>query len=485
MIINLNYLNQGGGSGSGTSIEYKVVDELPSSGKVGIIYLVPKETPEEQDAYDEYIWLNDKWEHIGTSKVKLSDYYTKEETDSTFATKEEIPTVPTNVSELTNDAQYITSDAIPTKVSAFENDANYLTEHQSLEDYYTKEETDSTFATKEEIPTVPTNVSAFDNDAQYITLSDIPTQVSVFENDANYQTSTDVASLLEPYATKDEIPTSTSQLSNDSGFITSDEVDTKIVNKADKTELDALSDKVDELQLFKFPNATIFGTPTIQNGQVSNFSNTNYLQFPFLVDFQDREFIIDFSFTTPSDMSGQQNILDSNYGLAFAIRDSRVVMVASENGTSWTTGEIISDEILSPNTTYYFKIMWNMGLFEFRGGLSKDELTINKQTILSKTPYPKTMVIGRSFVSGGNYFKGSINLNDASLTISNKVVWTGMDDVGLATRAAVDLSNLDAKGVEVIDNRIETKLASQTITMVATLEDGSTVTYTLYGIEQQ
>lgn len=31
---------------------------------------------------------------------------------------------------------------VPTKVSAFENDANYLTEHQSLENYYTKEEVD-------------------------------------------------------------------------------------------------------------------------------------------------------------------------------------------------------------------------------------------------------------------------------------------------------------------------------------------------------
>ena len=171
MIINLNKLN-----GGGSKLEYIIVEQLPSSGKKGAIYLVQKETSTEGDLYDEYIWINDKWEHVGTSTIDLSDYYTKEETDSTFATKDELPTVPTNV-------------------------------------------------------------SAFDNDAQYITLSDIPTQVSAFENDANYQTSTDVASLLEPYATKDEIPTSTSQLSNDSGFITSDEVDAKIQDKADRTEI--------------------------------------------------------------------------------------------------------------------------------------------------------------------------------------------------------------------------------------------------------
>ena len=237
-----------------------------------------------------------------------------------------------------------------------------------------------------------------------------------------------------------------------------------------KTESDnkyATKEEVEELQLFKFPNATIFGTPTIQNGQVSNFSNTNYLQFPFLVDFQNRPFNVYFSFTTPSVMGGQENILDSNFGLAFAIRNGKVVAVASDNGTSWTTGELISDETLSPNTTYYFKISWNEGIFGYSGGTAKDNYSISKETVMSNTPYPKTMVIGRSFVDGGNHYNGSINLNDASLEISDKVVWTGMDDVGLATRAAIDLSNIDDKGKEVIDGRIDTKIASKQDTLVS------------------
>lgn len=45
--------------------------------------------------------------------------------------------VPTNVSELTNDAGYITQDNIPTNVSAFTNDVGYLTQHQSLAAYRT------------------------------------------------------------------------------------------------------------------------------------------------------------------------------------------------------------------------------------------------------------------------------------------------------------------------------------------------------------
>ena len=60
--------------------------------------------------------------------------------------------VPSQVSELGNDAGYITIDAlqayalktdiptVPTKVSAFTNDAGYLTQHQSLADYALKTE---------------------------------------------------------------------------------------------------------------------------------------------------------------------------------------------------------------------------------------------------------------------------------------------------------------------------------------------------------
>ena len=60
------------------------------------------------------------------------NYYTKTEVDTsleTKANKSEIPTVPTNV-------------------SAFTNDAGYLTEHQSLNNYYTKTESDGKYATQ-------------------------------------------------------------------------------------------------------------------------------------------------------------------------------------------------------------------------------------------------------------------------------------------------------------------------------------------------
>lgn len=82
---------------SPTGLSFEVVEELPQSGEEGTIYLVPND----HDTYTEYIWIaeEEKWEAIGDSDIDLSNYYTKSQVDAL---------IPTNVSDLTNDAGYIT-----------------------------------------------------------------------------------------------------------------------------------------------------------------------------------------------------------------------------------------------------------------------------------------------------------------------------------------------------------------------------------------
>jgi len=65
-----------------------VVQTLPTQDiSTTTIYLVPKATAETQDVYDEYIYVNNAWEHIGSTEVDLTNYYTKTETDTLLANK--------------------------------------------------------------------------------------------------------------------------------------------------------------------------------------------------------------------------------------------------------------------------------------------------------------------------------------------------------------------------------------------------------------
>ena len=64
--------------------EAKKVDELPITGQIpNCIYFVPKGSGGMDGCY-EYMWIDDKWEFIGSTDVDLSDYWTIEETIQYF-----------------------------------------------------------------------------------------------------------------------------------------------------------------------------------------------------------------------------------------------------------------------------------------------------------------------------------------------------------------------------------------------------------------
>ena len=60
-----------------------VVKELPTDNiDDHTIYFIPKAKTEQNDIYDEFIYINNGWEHIGTTEVDLSSYYKKDEIDA-------------------------------------------------------------------------------------------------------------------------------------------------------------------------------------------------------------------------------------------------------------------------------------------------------------------------------------------------------------------------------------------------------------------
>ncbi len=159
-----------------------------------------------KEEFDDYVLSGGQ-----ADSVDLTVYAKTADVEAAYATKAELSakadaaslaTVATSGSynDLTNKPVIPT---VPTNVSAFTNDANYLTEHQSLADYATKAQLNDSLAAyaksadlsakantadlatvaisgsyndltnKPAIPTVPTNVSAFTNDAGYLTATDV------------------------------------------------------------------------------------------------------------------------------------------------------------------------------------------------------------------------------------------------------------------------------------------------------------------------
>ena len=87
-----------------TQIDYSVVEALPSTGKKGVIYLVAN-SDSGNNIYDEYIYINSKFEKLGSREMDLSSYAKK--TD-----------VPTKVSSLTNDSGYQTAAQVTSAINA-------------------------------------------------------------------------------------------------------------------------------------------------------------------------------------------------------------------------------------------------------------------------------------------------------------------------------------------------------------------------------
>ncbi len=157
----------------------------------------------------------------GNVNVDLSNYATVNQlptnvsdlkNDAGFITRNDIPTipemptVPTKVSDLKNDAGFVTANDVPTKVSELTNDMGYVTKKDIPE-----------------VPTVPTNISSFKNDAGYITKADIPTantKLSQFTNDKGFVTS-------------DDVPTKMSELENDIDLVSKSYL-TSIIDKLNK-----------------------------------------------------------------------------------------------------------------------------------------------------------------------------------------------------------------------------------------------------------
>ena len=235
---------------------YEVVDEK-ARGRLDTLVIPTKTSQLENDSQ----FTNKQYVDtaIETAKPDLTGYYTQAQTDAAIQTaigNIDIPTVPTNVSAFTNDAQYTNKTYVdnavasvdvsaqlteyakktelPTKVSQLQNDAGYLTEHQSLAGYATETYVDNkvaeidltSYATKQELTAVENKIPSLTGYATeaYVDgkIAEIPaTDLS------NYYNKTETDSAISTAIAGITIPTKVSELENDSNFVTETALETK------------------------------------------------------------------------------------------------------------------------------------------------------------------------------------------------------------------------------------------------------------------
>ena len=165
-----------------------IVDSLPETGEKMTLYLVSK-GGESPDVYDEYIWIEQtsSFEHLGSTAVDLSDYYTKTEADVLLADKQ-----PNTVIVTTQNTYNDVKTFLEEGRTVYFNYSNHLLMCDSIP-----------------TATLFTFQSAYRGINMYWASCELR---------ANGTTSWQNGTTR--VASESELPTTTSQLTNDSGFVT-------------------------------------------------------------------------------------------------------------------------------------------------------------------------------------------------------------------------------------------------------------------------
>lgn len=132
--------------------------------------------------------------------------------------------IPTNLSDLTNDAGYLTKSSADT---LYATQADLASVSGSLNDYLTESAASQTYQLKTQFRTI--NGNAITGDNTNIVIS-VPTKTSDLTNDSNFLTKSSADTLYATQAdlasVSGDIPTNISDLTNDSGYITKASADT-------------------------------------------------------------------------------------------------------------------------------------------------------------------------------------------------------------------------------------------------------------------
>ena len=228
--------------------------------------------------------LDDKIKEIdaGTNGYSKNESDARYQPKGEYATKSDISSVENKIPDTAEFAKKTDIPVVPTKVSQLENDKNYLTEHQDLSDY----------AKKADVPTVPSKVSELTNDSQFVTETFVNEKISALIDGAPEELNTlkEISDKLKDDS--DAVSVLTSQISGKADtdkVYSKTEADATFIKEhqslddyAKKTEVSGLATKSEvEAVENKIPDVTGFALKSelpVVPTKVSAFENdANYL----------------------------------------------------------------------------------------------------------------------------------------------------------------------------------------------------------------
>ena len=177
------------------------------------------------------------------------------------------PTVPSKTSELTNDSSFTTSTQLATKA-----DKIHTHNYNDLEDKPTL--FSGAYKDLTEKPTIPTKISELINDSNFVDSTVLSTKANAVHTH-NYDDLTNkpvlFSGIYADLTSKPTIPTKTSELTNDSNFATV----TLLDSKADKVHNHSYTELDDLPTLFSGDYKDLIGTPVIpsKTSELTNDSN--------------------------------------------------------------------------------------------------------------------------------------------------------------------------------------------------------------------
>lgn len=108
------------------SFEAIIVNALPTANINNRAIYFKSNNSSGNNAYDEYMYINNKWEQIGSTSIDLSNYlqtsdiaaWAKADNKPTYTAAEvdalpNTTVIPSKISDLTNDSGYLTLSTLP------------------------------------------------------------------------------------------------------------------------------------------------------------------------------------------------------------------------------------------------------------------------------------------------------------------------------------------------------------------------------------